>query len=119
MLKLTFNNETRSQPIEPFDWNRQNEKIKSRLIGILGGDVLNRIGTNRFECVDGRIGSNWFRFIPLDRTFKTFLPDGIFSTEFMNKLNTNKDLITSSTYSMKTVSEIKINTIQFIVDKIH
>ena len=37
----------------------------------------------------------------------------------MNKLNNNKDLILPSEYSMKSVSEIKINTIQFIVEKIH
>ena len=55
----------------------------------------------------------------LDTSLKNLLPGRIFTTEFMNKLNNNKDLILPSEYSMKSVSEIKINTIQFIVEKIH
>ena len=57
--------------------------------------------------------------IPIDTSLKNLLPERIFTTEFMNKLNNNKDLILPSEYSMKSVSEIKINTIQFIVEKIH
>ena len=96
-----------------------NNKIKSRLIDILGSVALSKTDTNSFECVDGKIGSNWVELIPLDTSLKNLLPGRIFTTEFMNKLNNNKDLILPSEYSMKSVSEIKINTIQFIVEKIH
>ena len=96
-----------------------NNKIKSRLIDILGKEVLDKTDWNSFECVDGKLGSNWVELIPLDTSLKNLLPVRIFTTEFMNKLNNNKDLILPSEYSMKSVSEIKINTIQFIVEKIH
>lgn len=96
-----------------------NNKIKSRLINILGKEVLDKTDWNSFECVDGKLGSNWVELIPLDTSLKNLLPGRIFTTEFMNKLNNNKDLILPSEYSMKSVSEIKINTIQFIVEKIH
>ena len=96
-----------------------NNKIKSRLIDILGKEVLDKTDWNSFECVDGKLGSNWVELIPLDTSLKNLLPGRIFTTEFMNKLNNNKDLILPSEYSMKSVSEIKINTIQFIVEKIH
>lgn len=97
-----------------------NNKIKSRLIDILGSEVLRKTDTNSFECVDGKVGSNWVEFIPIDTySLKNILPGRIYTTEFMNKLNNNKDLIFSSEYSMKSVSEIKIDTIQFIVEKIH
>ena len=96
-----------------------NNKIKSRLIDILGKEVLDKTDWNSFECVDGKLGSNWVELIPLNTSLKGLLPGRIFTTEFMNKLNNNKDLILPSEYSMKSVSEIKINTIQFIVEKIH
>ena len=96
-----------------------NNKIKSRLIDILGKEVLDKTDWNSFECVDGKLGSNWVELIPLDTSLKNLLPGRIFTTEFMNKLNNNKDLILPSEYSMKSVSEIKIKTIQFIVEKIH
>jgi hypothetical protein len=96
-----------------------NNKIKSRLINILGKEVLDKTDWNSFECVDGKLGSNWVEIIPLDTSLKNLLPGRIFTTEFMNKLNNNKDLILPSEYSMKSVYEIKINTIQFIVEKIH
>lgn len=96
-----------------------NNKIKSRLIDILGKEVLDKTDWNSFECVDGKLGSNWVELIPIDTSLKNLLPGRIFTTEFMNELNNNKDLILPSEYSMKSVSEIKINTIQFIVEKIH
>ena len=96
-----------------------NNKIKSRLIDILGSVALSKTDTNSFECVDGKVGSNWVELIPLDTSLKNLLPGRIFTTEFMNKLNNNKDLILPSEYSMKSVSEIKVNMIQFIVEKIH
>ena len=98
---------------------KHNNKIKSRLIDILGSEVLRKTDLNSFECLDGKVGSNWAELIPLDTSLKNLLPGRIFTTEFMNKLNNNKDLILPSEYSMKSVSEIKINTIQFIVEKIH
>lgn len=98
---------------------KHNNKIKSRLIDILGSEVLRKTDLNSFECLDGKVGSNWAELIPIDTSLKNLLPGRIFTTEFMNKLNNNKDLILPSEYSMKSVSEIKINTIQFIVEKIH
>jgi hypothetical protein len=98
---------------------KNNNKIKSRLIDILGSEVVSKTDTNSFECVDGKVGSNWVELIPLNFSLKNLLPGRIFTTEFMNKLNNNKDLIFSSEYSMKSVSEIKVNKIQFIVEKIH
>lgn len=96
-----------------------NKEIKATLIDILGKEVLDKTDWNSFECVYGKLGSNWVELIPLNITLKNLLPGRIFTTEFMNKLNNNKDLILPSEYSMKSVSEIKINTIQFIVEKIH
>ena len=98
---------------------KHNNEIKSRLIDILGSEVVSKIDTNSFECVDGKVGSNWVNLIPLNLSLKNLLPDGIFTTEFMNKLNNNKDLVYNSEYSMNSVSEIKVNKIQFIVEKIH
>lgn len=96
-----------------------NNKIKLRLIDILGKEVLDKTDTNSFECFDGKLGVDWVELIPLDFSLKNILPGRIFTTEFMNKLNNNKDLVLPSEYSQKSVSEIKINTIQFIVEKIH
>jgi hypothetical protein len=98
---------------------KHNNEIKSRLIDILGSEVVSKTDTNSFECQDGKIGSNWAVFIPIDFSLKNILPERIFTTEFMNKLNNNKDLILPSEFSMKSVSEIKVNKIVFIVDKIH
>ena len=96
-----------------------NKEIKATLIDILGKEVLDKTDWNSFECVDGKLGSNWVELIPIDTSLKGLLPGRIFKTEFMNKLNNNKDLILPSEYSMKSVSEIKVNMIQFIVEKIH
>lgn len=96
-----------------------NKEIKATLIDILGKEVLDKTDWNSFECVDGKLGSNWVELIPIDTSLKNLLPERIFTTEFMNKLNNNKDLILPSEYSMKSVSEIKVNMIQFIVEKIH
>jgi hypothetical protein len=127
-IKVNFNQKIKYYLMKKFrPWDvdvdierEHNNKIKSRLIDILGSEVLRKTDTNSFECVDGKVGSNWAEFIPIDTySLKNLLPGRIFTTEFMNKLNNNKDLIFSSEYSMKSVSEIKINTIQFIVEKIH
>ena len=96
-----------------------NKEIKATLIDILGKEVLDKTDWNSFECVDGKLGSNWVELIPIDTSLKNLLPGRIFTTEFMNKLNNNKDLILPSEYSMKSESEIKVNMIQFIVEKIH
>jgi hypothetical protein len=98
---------------------KHNNEIKSRLIDILGSEVVSKTDTNSFECQDGKIGSNWAVFIPIDFSLKNILPERIFTTEFMNKLNNNKDLIHQSDFSNNSVSEIKVNKIVFIVDKIH
>ena len=98
---------------------KHNNEIKSRLIDILGSEVVSKTDTNSFECQDGKIGSNWAVFIPIDFSLKNILPDRIFTAEFMNKLNNNKDLIHQSDFSNNSVSEIKVNKIVFIVDKIH
>jgi len=98
---------------------KHNNEIKSRLIDILGSEVVSETDTNSFECQDGKIGSNWAVFIPIDFSLKNILPERIFTTEFMNKLNKNKDLIHQSDFSNNSVSEIKVNKIVFIVDKIH
>jgi hypothetical protein len=98
---------------------KHNNEIKSRLIDILGSEVVSETDTNSFECQDGKIGSNWAVFIPIDFSLKNILPERIFTTEFMNKLNNNKDLIHQSDFSNNSVSEIKVNKIVFIVDKIH
>jgi hypothetical protein len=98
---------------------KHNNEIKSRLIDILGSEVVSKTDTNSFECQDGKIGSNWAVFIPIDFSLKNILPEKIFTTEFMNKLNNNKDLIHKSDFSNNSVSEIKVNKIVFIVDKIH
>ena len=98
---------------------KHNNEIKSRLIDILGKEVVDKTDTNSFECIDGKIGSNWVELIPLNLPLKNLLPDRIFTTEFMDNLNINKDLILPSEFSTKSVSEIKVNKIQFIVDKIH
>ena len=47
-----------------------NNKIKSRLIDILGKEVLDKTDWNSFECVDGKLGSNWVELIPLDTSLK-------------------------------------------------
>ena len=98
---------------------KHNNEIKSRLIDILGSEVVSKTDTNSFECQDGKIGSNWAVFIPIDFSLKNILPERIFTAEFMNKLNNNKDLIHQSDFSNNSVSEIKVNKIVFIVDKIH
>jgi len=46
---------------------KHNNEIKSRLIDILGSEVVSKTDTNSFECKDGKIGSNWAVFIRIRR----------------------------------------------------
>jgi hypothetical protein len=88
----------------------------------LGTDLLNKIDKsphrNTSLVSHGKCGSEEASFYSINRLN---MADYEFkkTTEFMNKLNDNKDLVFNKLYSLNSVSEIKVNKIKFIVEKIH
>ena len=99
-----------------------NYELTRRLFTILGTDLLNKIDKsphrNTSLVSHGKCGSEEASFYSINRLN---MADYEFkkTTEFMNKLNDNKDLVFNKLYSLNSVSEIKVNKIQFIVEKIH
>jgi hypothetical protein len=107
-------------------FSEYNEKLKLRILNILGGDIIDKINKSPFKNTsivsEGSVGSNPGAFYSINRLG---MADHNYklTTELMNKLNNNKDIIYKTPYSSETgnqgVSEIKVNKIQFIVYKIH
>ena len=107
-------------------FSEYNEKLKLRILNILGGDIIEKINKSPFKNTslvsEGSVGSNPAAFYSINRLG---MADHNYklTTELMNKLNNNKDIIYKTPYSSETgnqgVSEIKVNKIQFIVYKIH
>ncbi len=99
-----------------------NYELTRRLFTILGTDLLNKIDKSPHKNTSlvsyGKCGSEEASFYSINRLN---MADYEFkkTTEFMNKLIDNKDLVCPSAYSLNSVSEIKVNKIQFIVEKIH
>jgi hypothetical protein len=99
-----------------------NYELTRRLFTILGTDLLNKIDKsphrNTSLVSHGKCGSEEASFYSINRLN---MADYEFkkTTEFMNKLNDNKDLVFNKLYSLNSVSEIKVNKIKFIVEKIH
>lgn len=99
-----------------------NKELNKKVVNILGTDIIDKINKSPFKNTSlisqGKCGSENASFYSINRLG---MADHNYklTTELMNKLNNNKDIIYKTPYSSNSVSEIKINTIQFIVEKIH
>ena len=99
-----------------------NKELNKKVVNILGTDIIDKINKSPFKNTSlisqGKCGSENASFYSINRLG---MADHNYklTTELMNKLNNNKDIIYKTPYSSNSVSEIKINTIQFIVEKLH